>query len=149
MKVIAGIMAVLAVIYFFPAFMRMQSGHEIKGSSTEQIKKSAMQVRRAMSTNERSLFDMSFGILEKLKSEEGPEAFANAVDGLKPEELIELAKREVDIKIATGHPDFKQYTSWDDMLTKLTTDGSKKKTSGQHAQPAAPLRQSERPGRPN
>lgn len=142
-RIIAGVMAILAVLYFLPAFMRMQGGKELNGSTTEQLKKSAMQVRRAMPTADRTTFDMAFGILEKIKSEESPEAFAQAIDGLKPDEMIELARREVNVKIAAGHPDFKQYASWDDMVQKLTASNKK---SGQ---PAAPLRQSEREPRPN
>ena len=149
MKIMAAIMAILAIIYFFPALMRMQSGHEINGSSTAQLKKSAMQVRRSMSTNDRNRFDTAFGILEKIKSAEGPEAFAKAVDGLEPEQVIELARHEVDIKIASGDPEFREYASWDDMVAKLTSDVHKKKTSGQSLQQGAPLRQSERPDRPN
>jgi hypothetical protein len=149
MKIIAGIMVLLAVIYFAPAIMHMQTSHKIKGSSSEQVKKSAMQVRRTMPSNEMRVFDTAFGILERLKSQEGPKAFAEAVDGLSPDEVIELAKREVDIKIATGDPEFKQYASWDDMVAKLTADASKKGMPGQQSQHAPPLRQSERPDRPN
>jgi hypothetical protein len=147
MKIFAGVMVLLAVIYFFPAFQQMQRGHAISGSTTEQVKKSAIQVRRTMATNERNLFDTAFGILEKIKSPEGPEAFPKAVSGLKPEEVVDLAKREVDIRIAAGDPDFKSYTSWDDMVTKLTSDTPKK--SGHANATAVPLRQSERTGRPN
>ena len=143
MKYIAGIMAVLAVIYFLPAFMK--GSHEINGKTRETAYKSAIKAKRYLPTNERVVFDTAFGILDKIKAEEGPEAFAQAVDGMEPEEVIELAKQEVNGKIASGHPDFKQYASWDEMITKLTADISPKK--GTQASPA-PLRQSERTGRP-
>ena len=143
MKFIAGIMAILAVIYFLPAVM--QGSHEINGKSRETAYRSAIKAKRYLNTDDRVVFDTAFGILDKIKSEESPDAFASAVDGMEPEEVIELAKREVDAKIAAGHPDFKQYTSWEDMVGKLTATTSKK-----HAgQPQAPLRQSERTGRPN
>jgi hypothetical protein len=145
MKVIAGLMVVLAFIYFFPAFMSRTD--EINGASREAAYKSAVKVKRYLPTEERVTFDTAFGILDKLKAEEGPDAFAKAVDGLKPEEVIELAKREVNIKIATGDPAFKAYASWEDMLRKLSTGvgGPADKTPKPEA---APLRQSERPGRP-
>jgi hypothetical protein len=127
----------------------LQGSHEINGMSRETAYKSAIKVKRYLPTNERVIFDTAFGLLDKIKSAEGPEAFAKAVDGLEPEEVIELAKQEVDIKIATGDPEFKQYVSWDDMVAKLTADGSKKKASGPPTEQAAPLRQSERPDRPN
>ena len=143
MKFMAGIMAVLAVIYFLPAFM--QGSHEINGKSRETAYRSAIKAKRYLNTDDRVVFDTAFGILDKIKSEEGPDVFASSVDGLEPEEVIELAKREVDAKIAAGHPDFKQYTSWEDMVSKLTSSAPKR-----HAgQAPAPLRQSERTGRPN
>lgn len=144
MKIIVGIMALLAVIYFLPAVM--QGSHEINGASREAVYKSAVKAKRYLPTNERVIFDTAFGLLDKIKSQEGPDAFAKAVGGLEPEEVIELAKHEVDSKIATGDPEFKQYASWDDMVAKLTADVTRKKAS---AQQAAPLRQSERPDRPN
>ncbi len=143
MKFIAGIMAVLAIIYFLPAFM--QGSHEINGKSRETAYRSAIKAKRYLSTDDRVVFDTAFGILDKIKSEEGPDAFASAVDGMEPDEVIELAKHEVDAKIAAGSPDFKQYTSWEDMVSKLTSTAPKR-----HAgQTPAPLRQSERTGRPN
>jgi hypothetical protein len=143
MKFIAAVMAVLTVIYFLPAFM--QGSHEINGKSRETAYRSAIKAKRYLSTDDRVVFDTAFGILDKIKSEEGPEAFASSVDGMEPEEVIELAKHEVDAKIASGHPDFKQYVSWEDMVGKLTSTASKKHPG----QAQAPLRQSERTGRPN
>jgi hypothetical protein len=144
MKMLAAVMAVLAVIYFFPAFMSRTD--EINGSTRESAYRSAMAAKRYLPTDERITFDTAFGLLDKLKAEEGPDVFAKTVDGLKPEEVIELAKREVNIKIATGDPAFKEYSSWEDMLRKLsdgTSAGGKKANK-----PEAPLRQSERTGRP-
>lgn len=145
-KILAGFMAVLAMIYFLPAFMHMQGGRAIRGSTIEQLNKSAKQVRKNMSTSDRNLFDTAYGILETIKLRESPEAFAKAVNGLTPEEVIELAKREFDIQVASGQPEFKKYTSWDDMVTKQTSEPIGKKSSSQSPMP---LRQSERTGRPN
>lgn len=144
MKLVIGATIVLAVIYFFPALKHMQAGRSISGDTTMEVKKSAMTVRRTMSTSDRNSFDMAFGILEKLKSQEGPDAFAKAVDGLEPTQVVELAKQEVNAQIANGSAEFKRYASWDDMLTKLDAEAPKNVT---HAT-TAPLRQSDRPGRP-
>jgi hypothetical protein len=143
MKVMGGLMAILAVIYFAPALLRMQGSHTLNGSTIAQLNRSAKDVRRNMPTEERNLFDTAFGILNKIKSEEGPDAFAQAVDGKTPDEVVELAKHEVDSKIAAGDAEFKPYTSWGDMISKITADPNKKATA------MAPLRQSERTGRPN
>ncbi|QJD31021.1 hypothetical protein [Methylococcus geothermalis] len=147
MRILAVVMVVLAVIYFLPAFMSRTS--EINGVSKAAAYKSAMKVKRYLSTNDRVIFDTAFGLLDKIKSQEGPDAFAKAVDGMTPEEVIDLARTEVNAKIAAGDPEFKQYASWDDMITKLvdTSLGSSRSRQGGAQQPA-PLRQSERPGRP-
>jgi hypothetical protein len=145
MKIIAAVMAVLAFIYFLPAFMSHTD--EINGKTRESAYRSAIAVKRYLPTDERITFDTAFGLLDKLKATEGPEAFAKAVDGLKPEEVIELAKSEVNIKIATGDPAFKEYSSWEDMLRKLA-EGSSAGTKKANRPEPAPLRQSERTGRP-
>jgi hypothetical protein len=146
MRILAVIMGVLAVIYFLPAFMSQSK--KINGISREAAYKSAIKVKRYMPTNDRVLFDTAFGILDKIKSKEGPDAFAKAVDGLKPSEVIELARREVDAKIKSGDPEFSQYTSWDDMIAKLVDNDMGLRRSGPSTQPATLLRQSERPARP-
>lgn len=143
-KLVIGATIILAVIYFFQALKHMQAGRALSGSTEQEINKSAMTVRRTMSTADRNSFDMAFGILKKLKSQEGPDAFAKAVDGLEPQQVVELAKQEVNAQIAGGSADFKRYASWDDMITKLDSEAPKNVT---HAV-TAPLRQSDRPGRP-
>lgn len=145
MKILAAVMALLAVIYFLPAFMSRTDS--INGASREAAYRSAIKVKRYLPTDERVTFDTAFGLLDKLKSEEGPDSFATAVNGLSPEEVIELAKREVNIKIATGDPAFKQYGSWEDMLRKLS-EGTKPSSVTSPKPEPAPVRQSERPGRP-
>ena len=144
MKILAGVMALLAVIYFLPAFM--QRTDDINGHSRETAYRSAIKVKRYLSTNDRVVFDTAFGILDKIKTEEGPDAFISAVDGKTPEEVIELAKQAVDGKIASGDPNFKQYASWEDMVEKLTK--GKEKPNRQNSSATQPLRNSVRPGRP-
>jgi hypothetical protein len=145
MKIIAAIMALLAFIYFLPAFM--QRTDEINGASRKAAYTSAVKIKRYLSTNDRVLFDTAFGILDKIKSEEGPDAFITAVDGKSSDEIVEMAKHEVNLKIATGHPDFKKYSSWEDFVQKLM-EGEKKPGKGSGAEPA-PLRNSQRTGRPD
>lgn len=147
MKIMFAFMAVLAVIYFAPVLLHSQNSNEIHGSSIMQVRKSAMQVRRNLPSKDRNQFDTAFGLLEKFKAEEGPDVFPKVVSGLNSEQVVELARQEVAAKIASGDPDFKNYASWDDMLEKIAAaDAPKKHTP---AQPPAPLRQSERGGRPN
>lgn len=147
MKILFALMAVLALIYFSPALMHMQNSNEIHGSNTLQVKKSAMQVRRTLPSKDRNQFDTAFGLLEKFKQNEGPDAFAQAVNGLSSDQIVDLARQEVKTRIENGDPAFKNYSSWDDMLEKIAAADAPKKPAT--AQPPAPLRQSERTGRPN
>lgn len=113
-KVLGIIMAILAVVYFAPPFLKKTDS--IDGHSRQAASKSAMQMRRFMPTNERNLFDTAYHIVDQVKSKESDEAFLQAVDGLSAQQIIELAKHELTIKIAAGDPAFKQYTSWEDMV---------------------------------
>jgi hypothetical protein len=147
-KIAIGLMAVLALIYFSPVLMHMQNSNQIHGSTNDQVQKSAMKVRRNLPTLERHSFDVAFGLLKEFKSAAGENAFAEAVGGKSTEEVVELARQEVAAKIAAGDPKFKQFTSWDDMLSKEAAEDAPKKPAAQQ-QPAAPLRNAERPGRGN
>lgn len=144
MKVLAWVMAILAVIYFLPAFTVRTD--EINGHSQKTALKSARDIKRYLNTDDRVLFDTAFGILYKIKSRDGEQAFLDAVDGQGADQIIELAKTEVNVQIAAGNPEFKPYQSWDDMLQKLTKDTSKKHIDPQSA---PPLRNSSREGRPD
>ncbi len=146
MKILFAFMAVLALIYFSPVLMHMQSGNQLRGATNEQVDKSAMKVRHSMSTQDRHAFDIAFGLLKQFKSAEGDNAFAKTVNGMTTDEVVELARKEVAAKIAAGDPEFKKFTSWDDMLAKEAAEDAPRKN--QASQPA-PLRNSERTGRPN
>lgn len=145
MRILAAVMAILAVIYFLPAFMSRTD--KISGASQKAADRSARQATRKWPADDRRVFDTAFFVLKDLKSAEGPQAFLEAVNGLTPEEVIELAKREVNIKIATGDAAFKRYSSWEDMLRKLSESTRLPSDKSPKPEPA-PVRQSERPGRP-
>lgn len=142
-KFAIGLMVVLALVYFSPVLVHMQNGTQIHGSTNEQVQKSAMKVRRNLPTQERHSFDVAFGLLREFKSAEGENAFAEAVGGKSTDEVVEMARKEVAVKIAAGDSKFKQFSSWDDMLSKEAAEDAPKKAQ----QPAAPLRNSERTGR--
>lgn len=146
MKILAAVMALFAVIYFLPAFTSRTD--EVSGKNRVALYKSAVKVKRYMPTDERVLFDTSMGIIDKIKTQEaGPDAFVAAVDGKTPEEVIALAKQEVTVKIAAGDPEFKKYTSWEDMVAKLTDDGHRKTVKPSEPE-EVPLRNYSREGRP-
>lgn len=144
-KVAIGLMAVFALIFFAPVIKHYSSSNEIHGSNDLQVQKSAMSVRHSLPTQQMHSFDVAFGLLKKFRANEGENAFANTVSGKSTDEIVEIARKEVEAKIAAGDPDFKQFTSWDDMLTKEAAQDAPKKAAS--PQPAAPLRNSERTGR--
>jgi len=125
----------------------MSTTDKINGASEKAADRTARQATKKWPADERRIFDTAYFVLKDLKSWEGTQAFLDAVNGLTPEEVIELAKREVNIRIATGDQSFKQYSSWEDMLRKLGE--SSRMPSDKSPRPSsAPVRQSERPGRP-
>lgn len=124
MKALYAIMAILAVIYILPVITG--GDREVSGSSRKAAYRSAVKVKKHLPTEERMVFDFAFGVLEEIKTAEGGEkAFLDAVGGLTPEEVIELAKKEVNAKIAARDGKFAQYQSWEDMLQKLTSTNKK------------------------
>jgi len=146
MKILAAVMALFAVIYFLPAFTTRS--YELSGGNRVALYKSAVKVKRSLPTDTRVLFDTSLGILDKIKSQEGPDAFVNAVSGKDPNEVIELAKEAVNARIAAGDPEFKKYASWDDMVQKLTEGEHKRVNRAADDNSEPPLRDSTRTGRP-
>ncbi len=147
-KIAIGLMVVLALVYFSPVLIHMQNGNQIHGSTNEQVLKSAMQVRRNLPTFERHSFDVAFGLLKEFKSAEEGNAFADMVSGKSTDEVVDLARKEVAVKIAAGDPKFKQFTSWDDMLSKEAAEDAPKRPAAAQ-QNTAPIRNSERTSRGN
>lgn len=104
MKILAAVMALFAIIYFMPAFMARTD--EVSGKTRAAVYKSAVKVKRYLPTDDRVLFDTAFGILDKIKSQEGPDARGGGGRQV-PEEIVQMAKQEVNAKIAAGDPEFK------------------------------------------
>jgi hypothetical protein len=148
MKILAAVMALLAVIYFASAFT--QRTDSIDGSSRVAAFKSAKKIKRYMTPEELHLFETSFWTLETIKSQAGgkggEDAFLAVVDGKTAEEIVETARQEVNARIEAGDPQFSKYGSWENMVKELTARDSKKP---EHAEPAHPLRNSVRNGRPD
>ena len=137
------VMGLLAVIYFMSAFTQNTRG--IDGSNQRTAANSVKKLKRYMTTQQQHIFETSYGVLGVIKSKEGPDAFLPFVDGKSPDEIIELARKAVNDRIAAGDPDLVKYGSWDN-LVGLGSNQSEKSGS-QNSTPAAPLRNSTREGR--
>ena len=138
-------MVVLGIIFITPPVLKRFNSSEIHGFTDRQVFESAKDVRHNMATEQRHAFDVAFGLIKQFQGGEGDNnAFAKTVSGKSADEIVDLARKEVEAKIAAGDPEFKNFKSWDDMLSKeVALDAPKKAAS----QPPAPLRQSERTGR--
>ncbi len=147
-KVAIGLMLVFTLVFFAPVIRQYTSSTEIHGSTDKQVQLSAMKVRRNLPTQQMHAFDVAFGLLKEFRTGQGENAFAQTVGGKSTEEIVEMARQEVGTKIAAGDPKFKQFTSWDDMLSKEAAEDAPKKHGDPQPAPA-PLRSSERTGRGN
>ena len=147
MKFLFALMVVLTLVFFAPPVLKKFNSQEIHGSTDKRVLESVKDVRRNLQTQQRHVFDVAFGLLKEFKSGEGENAFAKTVGGKSTDEIIEMARQEVAARIAAGDPKFKQFSSWDDMLSKEEAEDAPKKPGPQ--QPPVPLRNSERTGRGN
>jgi hypothetical protein len=119
MKYLYWLMAILTVMYILPVLTK--SSDSINASSMKTADKSAMHVTKYLSADDRVIFNTAYGIVKEIKMEEGGEdAFLSSVGGLKPQDVIELAKKEVNARIARGDGKYASYRDWDDMIVKLT-----------------------------
>lgn len=118
MRILAAVMALFAVIYFLPAVIGQSKS--INGSSREMVYKSAMKAKKYLNSDDRVIFDTSLGLLDQIKSKEGESAFLKTVAGKDTKEVVALARKEVEAKIAAGDPQFAKYKSWQDMMRQLT-----------------------------
>lgn len=119
MKYIYWLMAILALMYILPVITK--SADSINASSVKTADKSALTVKKYLPADERVVFDTAYGIVKEIKMEEGGEdAFLSSVKGLTPQEVIELARKEVNARIAKGDGRFAGYRDWDEMIAKLT-----------------------------
>ncbi len=96
-----------------------------KGENSPSVKNdmhSLKDVRNSMNTKDRRIFDIALVLLQDFKSQEGENAFVNTIQGKTPSEVIDLARKEFENKVSIGDPKFKQYSSWEDMLSKKTAE---------------------------
>lgn len=142
---IVSALLVFTLLFFIKPLRHRLESNKISGSTIQQVDNSLKKVRRNMSTQDRHAFDVAFGLLRQLKAGEGDEAFIQAINGLSTDEVVEMARQEVNKKIAAGDPEFKKFSSWDDMLVKKAEEDAPKRPA--NAPPPTPLRTSERPGR--
>lgn len=119
------LLALLTIIFILP--VTCAGRREIHASSLKSAYQSARLVKNYLrDDSERLAFQIAFGTLEQIKTEEGgQQAFLKAVDGKKAEEIIALAREEVNARIAKGDKRFAQYQSWEDMIQQLTKNTPK------------------------
>ncbi len=119
------LLVLLAVIFVLP--VTCSGSRKIHASSLKGAYQSARIVKNYIrDDSERLAFQIAFGTLQQIKTEEGGEkAFLKAVDGKTAEEIIALAREEVNARIQKGDKHFAQYSSWDEMVQQLTKNTPK------------------------
>ncbi|GAB6066903.1 hypothetical protein JCM13664_02210 [Methylothermus subterraneus] len=119
------LLALLAVLFVLP--VTCSGSREIHASSLKSAYQSARIVKNYIrDDSQRLAFQIAFGTLQQIKTEEGGEAaFLKTVDGKTAEEIIALAREEVNARIAKGDKRFAKYSSWDAMVQQLTQNTPK------------------------
>ena len=119
------LLVLLAVIFVLP--VTCSGGRKIHASSLKSAYQSARIVKNYIrDDSERLAFQIAFGTLQQIKTEEGGEkAFLKAVDGKTAEEIIALAREEVNARIQKGDKRFARYSSWEEMVQQLTKNTPK------------------------
>lgn len=146
MKFLLALMVVLTLVFFAPPVLKKFNSQGLHGTTDKRVLESVKDVRRNLPNQERHAFDVAFGLLKRFRAGDGENAFANAVSGKTPTEVIDMARQEVAAKIAAGDPEFKNFSSWEDMLSKEVAQDAPKKAA---VPPPPPLRNAERSGRGN
>ncbi|MBN2701823.1 MAG: hypothetical protein JXR29_10280 [Methylothermaceae bacterium] len=125
MKAAFIILAIFAVIFILP--VTCSGSREIHASSLNTAYKSARMVKNYIRDDAKRLeFQMAFGTLQQIKTDEGgPEAFLDAVDGKDADEIIALAREEVNARITQGDERYAQYQNWENMVEQLTKNTPK------------------------
>ncbi len=125
MKALIALIAILTVIFILP--ITCSGRGKMQASSLRGAYKSARLMKNYIRDDTKRLeFQIAFGTLQKIKTEEaGSEAFLDAIDGKTADEIIAMAKEEVNKRIAQGDKRFAKYKSWDEMVQQLTKDTPK------------------------
>ncbi len=125
MKALLALLVILAVIFVLP--VTCSGRGKMQASSLRSAYKSARLMKNYIHDDAKSLeFQIAFGTLQKIKTEEGgTEAFLDSIDGKKADEIIAMARDEVNKHISQGDKQFAKYKSWDDMVQQLTKDTPK------------------------
>ena len=120
MKSVIAVILVLAVIFVLP--VACSGRGKIHASSLRGAYDSIRKVKNYIQDDDKKLeFQIAVGTLQQLKTEEGgTSAFLQAIDGKTADEIIALAKEEVNARILKGDPRYSKYQSWDQMVTELT-----------------------------
>jgi len=119
MKALIALIIILAIVFILP--VTCSGRGKMHASSLRSDYKSARLMKNYIRDDAKRLeFQIAFGTLQKIKTEEGgSSAFLDAIDGKTADEIIAMAKAEVDTRIAQGDKRFAKYKSWDDMVQQL------------------------------
>jgi len=125
MKAVIALLVVFGIIFVLP--VACSGRGKIHASSLRSAYQSARLVKNYIQDDSKRLeFQIAFGTLQQIKTAEGgTSAFLDLVDGKTADEIIALAREEVNARIAQGDQRYAKYQSWDDMIQQLTKNTPK------------------------
>ncbi|BCX89555.1 hypothetical protein MIN45_P1928 [Methylomarinovum tepidoasis] len=120
MKSVIAVIIVLTVIFVLP--VACSGRGKIHATSLRSAYDSIRKVKNYIQDDSKKLeFQIAIGTLQQLKTEEGDtKLFLKTIDGKTADEIIALAKEEVNARILKGDPRYSKYQSWDQMVAELT-----------------------------
>ncbi|MFA5982522.1 MAG: hypothetical protein WC782_00750 [Methylococcaceae bacterium] len=107
----------LLIIFSCLTLVACGKGEQVNGHNMRTAYKSVKALKNRLPPDSRVEFEVSFWtIRDSLKTDE---AFLDAVDGKKPQEIIALGKEIYQQRKNSGFPAYEQFSSWDQMIAKF------------------------------
>ncbi|TAL48018.1 MAG: hypothetical protein EPN89_07645 [Methylovulum sp.] len=110
-------LSTLLIILGCLALIACSSGQEINGHTTKTAYRSVKMLKNRLLPENRIEFEVAFWTIRDANKEDSK--FLTVVDGKKPEEIIALGKEIYQQRKDAGIQNYKQYSSWEEMITKF------------------------------
>ncbi|MDO9167939.1 MAG: hypothetical protein Q7U18_02425 [Methylobacter sp.] len=110
----------LLLILCCTSLIACSKGQQINGHTINTAYRSVKALKNRLSPDARIEFEVSFWTLRD--SIKDNKEFLNAVDGKKPEEIIELGKELYQQRKNVGFAGYEKYANWEDMIAKFSKE---------------------------
>jgi len=110
-------LSTLLIILGCLALIACSKGQEINGHTTKTAYRSVKVLKNRLLPENRIEFEVAFWTIRDANKEDSK--FLTVVDGKKPEEIVALGKEIYQQRKDAGIQNYKQYSSWEEMITKF------------------------------